>query len=72
MHANDYIAQVQSREVENLAVDGHLFVCTDINFTGTCASLAFVNGVCNNLPPAWTNSISSLGAEPGWLCTFWM
>ncbi|KAJ7923465.1 hypothetical protein B0H13DRAFT_2655119 [Mycena leptocephala] len=44
-----------------------VFVCTDPNFTGTCAFLSS-NGECVNIPPALKNSISSFGPEAGEEC----
>jgi hypothetical protein len=50
------------------AVDGHLFVCTDDNFTGDCANFAFNVDECINFNSPFQDSISSFGPDAGFIC----
>ena len=50
--------------------NGNVYVCTDANFEGSCENLSFANGFCENLAPTYERSISSLGPDPNWECTF--
>ncbi|KAJ7051485.1 hypothetical protein C8F01DRAFT_1262816 [Mycena amicta] len=49
-------------------VDGHVFVCTDVDFAGDCSDYGFVNDVCSNFPPEFQNDISSFGPDQGFEC----
>ncbi|KAF8180634.1 hypothetical protein BJ912DRAFT_1062414 [Pholiota molesta] len=49
-------------------VDGHLFVCTDDNFTGDCANFAFNVDECINFNSPFQDSISSFGPDAGFIC----
>ncbi|KAF5312965.1 hypothetical protein D9619_003744 [Psilocybe cf. subviscida] len=52
----------------NRRVDGHLFVCTDNNFTGICTNLAFNINACINLVSPFQDTISSFGPDKGFIC----
>ncbi|KAF9475467.1 hypothetical protein BDN70DRAFT_883666 [Pholiota conissans] len=59
------LVDVESRADQ---VDGHLYVCTDINFTGICANVAFNVDQCINFVSPFQDTISSWGPDAGFLC----
>ncbi|KAF5312902.1 hypothetical protein D9619_003753 [Psilocybe cf. subviscida] len=65
-----HAAPVEAGDVVTLnrRVDGHLFVCTDNNFTGVCANIAFNVDQCINLVSPFQDTISSFGPDNGFLC----
>ncbi|KAF8180624.1 hypothetical protein BJ912DRAFT_980937 [Pholiota molesta] len=62
-------ANVETLNARAAEVDGHLFVCTEINFTGTCGNIAFNVGECTNFNSPFLDSISSLAPDAGFSCT---
>ncbi|KAH9475720.1 hypothetical protein JR316_0011279 [Psilocybe cubensis] len=53
---------------DSAQVDGHLFVCTDNNFTGICANVAFNVDECINFVSPFQDTISSFGPDSGFIC----
>ncbi|KAJ6592870.1 hypothetical protein B0H19DRAFT_1245680 [Mycena capillaripes] len=43
---------------------GNVFVCTDVQFTGSCAVFHGASGQCINFPSAFNDDISSVGPTP--------
>ncbi|KAJ7752712.1 hypothetical protein B0H14DRAFT_3710497 [Mycena olivaceomarginata] len=50
-------------------VDGHVYICTDANFSGDCTDYGFFAGQCSNFPGEFNDDISSFGPDVGWACT---
>ncbi|KAK7039961.1 hypothetical protein R3P38DRAFT_495574 [Favolaschia claudopus] len=48
-----------------------LTVCVDPNLSGQCDTVAFVEGVCLNMPATYVNTMTSVRVPPGWACTFY-
>ncbi|KAJ7680185.1 hypothetical protein B0H14DRAFT_3535900 [Mycena olivaceomarginata] len=42
-------------------VDGHVFICTDANFSGDCTNYGFFADQCSNFPGEFADDISSSG-----------
>ncbi|KAF8189030.1 hypothetical protein BJ912DRAFT_1059296 [Pholiota molesta] len=61
-------ANVENLDARAAQVDGHLFVCIDINFSNTCANLNFNVNTCINFSSPFQDTISSLGPDPGFTC----
>lgn len=59
----------QTRAAE---VDGHVYICTDANWSGDCTNYGFYEGVCSNFPAEFQDDISSIGPDGGWKCNFYM
>ncbi|CAK5267238.1 unnamed protein product [Mycena citricolor] len=47
---------------------GGVFICTNINFSGTCGYAVQPLGVCITLTSPWYRTISSFGPDPGATC----
>ncbi|KAJ7452264.1 hypothetical protein FB451DRAFT_1409418 [Mycena latifolia] len=47
---------------------GGVYICTDINFSGTCGFAVQQLGQCIFLTSPWYQSISSFGPDPGATC----
>ncbi|KAJ7213493.1 hypothetical protein GGX14DRAFT_445308, partial [Mycena pura] len=47
---------------------GGVFVCTDINWGGTCGYAVQPLQTCIVLAAPWLNAISSFGPDPGATC----
>ncbi|KAJ6610356.1 hypothetical protein B0H10DRAFT_2225004 [Mycena sp. CBHHK59/15] len=47
---------------------GGVFICTDINFSGTCGYAVQPLDVCIFLTSPWYRTISSFGPDPGATC----
>ena len=62
MHPTDQV-DVAKRDV------GNVYVCRDINWQN-CETLSFSAGSCENLAPQNEYSLSAIGPDPGWECTF--
>ncbi|KAJ7208997.1 hypothetical protein GGX14DRAFT_395625 [Mycena pura] len=45
--------------------------CQDINLTGICATVAFVENICVQLPSSQVNQMSSVQVPADWACTFY-
>lgn len=58
----------QERAEEEAQFDGHLFVCTDLNWSGACLNIGFYSQVCQNFPSGFDNEITSVGPDSGWNC----
>jgi hypothetical protein len=55
--------------VKEKRAQGAVYVCTDIDFSGTCAVLNMYNGQSYSLRGSvFDNSISSIGADEGQDC----
>ncbi|PSR76496.1 hypothetical protein PHLCEN_2v8399 [Hermanssonia centrifuga] len=52
--------------------DGHIFICTDANWSGSCTDYGFTAGVCSNFPQGFQDDISSLGPDAGWFCNVYI
>ncbi|KAJ7680184.1 hypothetical protein B0H14DRAFT_3908229 [Mycena olivaceomarginata] len=52
-------------------VDGHVFICTDANFSGDCTNYGFFADQCSNFPGEFADDISSFGPDSGWSCTMY-
>ncbi|KAF9471512.1 hypothetical protein BDN70DRAFT_845303 [Pholiota conissans] len=61
-------ANIDIVEARAAEVDGHLFVCTDNNFTGICANVAFNVDQCINFVSPFQDTISSFGPDAGFIC----
>ena len=55
-------------EARATQVDGHVFVCTDGGFAGSCTNYGIIANVCSNFPSAFQDNISSIGLDAGWRC----
>ncbi|KAJ7853454.1 hypothetical protein B0H13DRAFT_2358902 [Mycena leptocephala] len=51
-------------------VDGHVFICTDVNFSGDCTNYGFFADLCSSFPGEFSDDISSFGPDAGW-CTLY-
>ncbi|PPQ99660.1 hypothetical protein CVT26_009194 [Gymnopilus dilepis] len=49
--------------------DGSIFMCTDANSGGTCASVDFTFEVCSSIPAVINDQVSSLQVPRGVTCT---
>ncbi|KAJ7157309.1 hypothetical protein C8R46DRAFT_1114089, partial [Mycena filopes] len=56
---------------DSALVDGHVFICTDINFGGDCTNYGFFNNVCSTFTGEFQDDISSFGPDKGWSCTLY-
>ncbi|KAK7018203.1 hypothetical protein R3P38DRAFT_1294969 [Favolaschia claudopus] len=45
--------------------------CADLNYTGNCDIVAFVDGLCIQMPSRQVNSMTSVQVPAGWACTFY-
>jgi hypothetical protein len=52
-------------------VDGHVFICTVVNFSGDCTNYGFFADLCSNFPGEFGDDISSFGPDAGWSCTLY-
>ncbi|KAF7363011.1 Short chain dehydrogenase [Mycena venus] len=52
-------------------VDGHVFICTDANFSGDCTNYGFFDDQCSNFPDEFNDDISSFRPDAGWSCTMY-
>ncbi|KAJ3559900.1 hypothetical protein NM688_g52 [Phlebia brevispora] len=59
---------LEAREEDAATFDGHLFVCTDDGFSGSCLNIGFYSQVCQNFPDGYNDQISSVGPDQGWNC----
>ena len=55
----------QARAAE---VDGHIYICTEGGFSGSCTNYGFFANSCTNFPSGFDNQISSMGPDKGWFC----
>ncbi|KAJ7157282.1 hypothetical protein C8R46DRAFT_1114005 [Mycena filopes] len=56
---------------DSALVDGHVFICTDVDFGGDCTNYGFFNNVCSTFPSEFQDNISSFGPDKGWKCTLY-
>ncbi|KAJ7157286.1 hypothetical protein C8R46DRAFT_1040322 [Mycena filopes] len=56
---------------DSALVDGHIFLCTDVNFGGDCVNWGFFDNVCSTFPSEFQDDISSFGPDKGWICTLY-
>jgi hypothetical protein len=52
-------------------VDGHVFICTDANFSGDCTNYGFFADQRSNFPGEFADDISSFWPYAGWSCTMY-
>ncbi|KAJ7866194.1 hypothetical protein B0H14DRAFT_3862051 [Mycena olivaceomarginata] len=52
-------------------VDGHVFICTDANFSGDCTNYGFFADQRSNFPGEFADDISSFWPDAGWSCTMY-
>lgn len=48
--------------------DGHIYICTNAGFSGSCTNYGFNADTCTNFPPGFQDDISSIGPDSGWVC----
>ncbi|KAK7018230.1 hypothetical protein R3P38DRAFT_3200593 [Favolaschia claudopus] len=48
-----------------------IFACVDLNFGGNCDTVAFLDGLCVQMPGRQVNEMSSVQVPAGWACTFY-
>lgn len=66
------VKRADALEARAAQVDGHIFICTDDQFSGECTNYGFVDNVCSNFPGEFQDDISSFGPDQGWICTLFM
>jgi hypothetical protein len=47
---------------------GHVYLCTDSNFQGSCTNYGVTLGSCSDLPSSFNDNISSFGPDNGLRC----
>ncbi|PSR74742.1 hypothetical protein PHLCEN_2v9621 [Hermanssonia centrifuga] len=52
--------------------DGHIYICTDDNWSGSCENFGFIAYSCSNFPSNFQDDISSVGPDSGWYCTLYI
>ncbi|KAK7017776.1 hypothetical protein R3P38DRAFT_3201400 [Favolaschia claudopus] len=53
-------------------IDGDtIFACVNLDFTGNCDTVAFLDGLCVQMPGRQVNQMSSVQVPAGWVCTFY-
>ncbi|KAF8189035.1 hypothetical protein BJ912DRAFT_967767 [Pholiota molesta] len=62
-------ANVENLNARAAEVSGHLYVCTDFDFTGDCVNFAFEVYFCYTFDSPFQDSISSFGPDVGFFCT---
>lgn len=64
--------RAEDLEARAAQVDGHIYICTDDNFSGSCTNYGFVANQCSNFSSGFQDNISSVGPDKGWVCTLFM
>lgn len=64
--------RAEDLEARAAQVDGHIYICTDDNFSGSCTNYGFTANQCSNFPSGFQDNISSVGPDKGWVCTLFM
>lgn len=67
-----FVQRADALEARAAQVDGHIFICTDDQFSGDCTNYGFVANTCSNFPSEFQDDISSVGPDQGWVCTLFM
>ncbi|KAF3037006.1 hypothetical protein E8E11_006292 [Didymella keratinophila] len=47
----------------------NIYICTDMNWAGTCKNMAVTPGKCYNMPASFDKNVSSTGPDEGTFCT---
>ena len=63
---------LEARADQAGAVDGHIYICTDDQFSGACINYGFRNNQCSNFPTGFQDDISSVGPDQGWVCSLYV
>lgn len=66
------LERAEDLEARAAQVDGHIYICTDDNFSGSCTNYGFTANQCSNFPSGFQDNISSVGPDKGWVCTLFI